>query len=343
MMNHQPAQIMAMIRSGRLPNEKMLNIGGRPVIVPNPKQSATSRAYSIQLALAFAAIYLVWGSTYLAIRFAVQTLPPLVMMGTRHLAAGILLLAWLLVRGQKLPAPRLWLSALYGGAFCFLGCHGLVGWAELRVSSGLTALLASTLPIWMVLLARVHGQGSELTPRVLSGIALGFAGVGVLIPISFAGGLWDVLSAAAIVIGEVFWAVGAIYSRGVKSDSSPAMFAAMQMVAGGVLLWATGLAIGEGSRLHAAAFTTRSVLSLVFLITFGSVAAFTAYTWLLQVCSPALVSTHSYVNPLVAVFLGWALAGESVTPRTVFGTVIILASVALLSVRRKVVAKVATR
>jgi drug/metabolite transporter (DMT)-like permease len=288
-----------------------------------------------KLLLGFAIIYFVWGSTFLAIRFAVETLPPLVMMGTRHLGAGLPLLLWLLARGQKLPAGRVWLSALFAGAFCFLGCHGLVAWAELRVPSGLAALLASTLPIWMVLLARFHGQGSELTPKVLSGIALGFAGVAVLIPISFSGGPRDALSALAIVVCEICWAVGAIYARGVKTGTSPAMFAAMQMFAGGVLLWGAGLALGEGSRLHAAAFTPRSVWSLAFLIVFGSLVAFTAYTWLLQVCSPAVVSTHSYVNPVVAVFLGWALAGESVTPRTILGAAVILVSVALLSVRGK--------
>jgi drug/metabolite transporter (DMT)-like permease len=300
----------------------------------NTAVAAARRPEVFKLIVAFGIIYFVWGSTFLAIRFAVETMPPLLMMGTRHLGAGSLLLVWLLARGHKLPEPRLWLSALFAGAFCFLGCHGLLAWAEVRVPSGLAALLSSTLPIWMVLLAHYRGQGSELTPRILAGIALGFLGVGVLVPITFAGGPRDVLSALAIVLCEVFWAVGAIYSRGVKTTASPAVFAAMQMLSGGVLLWLVGLAFGEGSRLTAAAFTPRSVISLAFLIVFGSVIAFSVYTWLLQVSSPAVVSTHSYVNPLVAVFLGWMMAGESVTPRTLAGTAIILGSVALISGRR---------
>jgi drug/metabolite transporter (DMT)-like permease len=289
----------------------------------------------LPLLLAFAAIYIIWGSTFLAIRFAVETLPPLLMMGTRQLAAGLLLFAWLFARGQKLPDPRLWRSALYAGTFCFLGCHGLLAWAELTVPSGLAALLAATLPIWMVLLARFHGQGSELSLKILSGIALGFSGVAVLFPFTFTGQQREGLGALAIIVSEILWAVGAIYARGVKHSESPATFAAMQMLCGGALLWAVGLGLGEASQLHAEAFTARSVLSLAFLIVFGSLLTFTAYSWLLQVSSPAVVSTHSYVNPLVAVFLGWALAGEAVTLRTLLGASIILASVALVSIRKR--------
>jgi len=300
---------------------------------PNPHSSTRHQPSLGRLLFAFAVIYLVWGSTFLAIRFAVETLPPLLMMGTRHLSAGLLLFAWQAARGQWRPERRLWRSAMFSGAFCFLGCHGLLAWAELRVPSGLAALLAATLPMWMVLLARLWGQGSELTPKVLSGIALGFAGVAILIPLG-AGTPWEGLSAMAIIASEVLWAVGAIYARGVKSPTPPSTFAAMQMLCGGAQLWVAGLAFGEGSNLHAAAFTARSLLSLAFLIVFGSLLAFTAYTWLLQHVSPAVVSTHSYVNPLAAVLLGWAAAGERVTSRTVLGTVIILASVALVSLRR---------
>ena len=290
----------------------------------------------VKLLFAFGAIYFIWGSTFLAIRFAVQTLPPLLTMGTRHLAAGTLLFAWLGARGIRVrPEPRLWLAALFSGACCFLGCHGLLAWAEMRIDSGLAALLSSTLPIWMVLLAPMRGQESELNPRVLAGIALGFAGVAVLIPMNFTGPQPEGLRALAILAAEILWAVGAIYARGVKSPAPAATFAAMQMVSGGVLLWAVGLALGEGSRLHSAAFTAQSVLSLAFLIVFGSLIAFSAYVWLLQVSSPAIVSTHSYVNPVVAVLLGWALAHEAVTWRTALGTFVILLSVALVSLRRR--------
>jgi drug/metabolite transporter (DMT)-like permease len=289
----------------------------------------------VKLLLAFGAIYFIWGATFLAIRFAVRTLPPLLTMGTRQLVAGLLLFAWLAARRKlERPEPRLWGPAFFAGACCFLGCHGLLAWAEMRIDSGLAALLSSTLPIWMVLLAPLRGQESELNPRVLSGIALGFAGVAVLIPMDFAGPQQEGLRAMAVLAAEVLWAVGAIYARGVKTAAPAATFAAMQMVSGGILLWVVGLALGEARRLHAEAFTTQSVLSLAFLIVFGSLIAFSAYVWLLQVSSPAIVSTHSYVNPLVAVLLGWAAAHEAITWRTALGTGVILASVALVSVRR---------
>lgn len=304
---------------------------------------ATSRSLSQEsepstfaFLLAFAAIYVIWGSTFLAIRFAVETLPPLLMMGSRHLVAGSILLTWMLVHSDVRPEPRLWFSALFSGAFCFLGCHGLLAWAELRVPSGLAALLAATLPIWMVLLARIRGQEHELTPKVLTGIFLGLGGVAILVPFSLHGhGRAEFLSAMAIVLGEILWAVGAIHSRGVETSTPPTIFAAMQMVLGGIMLCSLGLLLGEGGRVHTADFTTRSILSLLFLIVFGSLITFSAYTWLLKVSSPALVSTHSYVNPLVAVFLGWVMAGEKITGRTLLGTLIVLASVSLTSVRKK--------
>jgi len=285
----------------------------------------------LKVLLAFAAIYFVWGSTFLAIRFAVRSLPPLLTMGMRHLAAGTLLFLWLRLRGPVKIERRLWGPALFAGACCFLGCHGLLAWAEMRIDSGLAALLSSTLPIWMVLLAHLRGLESELNARVLSGIALGFAGVAILMPMDFHGPQPEGLRALAVLAAEMLWAVGAIYGRGVKTKTSPSTFAAMQMICGGTLLWIVGLGLGEGAKLHAADFTARAVLSVVFLIVFGSLVTFTAYVWLLQVSSPAVVSTHSYVNPLVAVLLGWGFAGEAVTWRTAAGTVVILASVAICS------------
>lgn len=289
----------------------------------------------VKLLLAFGAIYFIWGSTFLAIRFAVQTLPPLLTMGARHLTAGLLLFAWLGVsRNWVQPEPRLWPAAFFSGACCFLGCHGLLAWAEMRLDSGLAALLSASLPIWMVLLATLRRQESELNPRVLSGIALGFVGVAMLIPMNFAGPQAEGLRALAVLAAEVLWAVGAIHARGLNSRVPASTFAAMQMISGGLLLVAVGMALGEGNRVHLASLTARSVFSLVFLIVFGSLVAFSAYVWLLQVSSPAVVSTHSYVNPLVAVLLGWVFAQEAVTWRTALGTTVILVSVALVSLRR---------
>src|SRR6185437_8408984 len=267
----------------------------------------------------------------LAIRFAVQTVPPLITMGIRQLTAGLLVFAWQRSRGQWRPEPGLWRHALIAGFFCFLGCHGLLAWGEMRTPSGLAALLAASLPIWMVLLAPLRGQEWEITPRTLGGIAIGMAGVAILIP--FGAGRWDQLSAIAILVSEVAWAIGVIHSRGVKTATPALTFAAMQMICGGVLLWIVGLALGEGAHLNAAAFPLKSVLSLAYLVVFGSLVAFTAYTWLLKHKSPAVVSTHSYVNPLVAVLLGWAFGGEAVTSRTLTGAAVILGAVALLGRR----------
>lgn len=300
--------------------------------------SRTDKPGTLALMAAFAAIYLIWGSTFLAIRFAVETLPPLLMMGTRHLIAGTLLLGWiLLIKRQTRPEPTLWLHALIAGGFCFLGCHGLLAWAEIRIDSGLAALLSSTLPIWMVLLARARGQERELTPGILTGIALGLLGVAVLIPFKFAASQKEQwLSALAIIVCEMLWAMGAIYSRGVKTTTPATTFAAMQMICGGSLLWLVGAGIGEVGHVGVQAFTLKSVLSLLFLIIFGSLVTFTAYTWLLKVSSPAVVSTHSYVNPVVAVVLGWALANEQVTARTLLGAAIVLGSVFLISRKKEV-------
>jgi drug/metabolite transporter (DMT)-like permease len=293
----------------------------------------THKPATLALIAAFAAIYFIWGSTFLAIRFAVETLPPLLMMGTRHLVAGSLLLSFLLlVRKQAKPEPTLWLHALVAGGFCFLGCHGLLAWAEMRIDSGLAALLSATLPIFMVVLARLRGQERELTPRVLSGIAIGLIGVAILIPFKFdAADRPQWIAALSVIVCEILWACGAIYSRGVKTTTPATTFAAMQMICGGTLLWTTGLLFGEGRHIAVQAMTAKSLLALGFLIVFGSLMTFTSYTWLLKVSSPAVVSTHSYINPVVAVILGWALAGEQFSGRTLAGAAIVLGSVFLLS------------
>jgi drug/metabolite transporter (DMT)-like permease len=293
----------------------------------------THKPATLAVLAAFAAIYFIWGSTFLAIRFAVETLPPLLMMGTRQFVAGAILLPWLLfVRKQAKPEARLWLHALVAGGFCFLGGHGILAWAEMRIDSGLAALLSATLPIFMVVLSRLRGQERELTPRVLIAIFVGLAGVAMLIPFKFdAADRPQWIASLSVVVCEMMWAAGAIYSRGVKTSTPATTFAAMQMICGGALLWITGLLFGEGHRITMQAMTAKSLLSLGFLIVFGSLIAFTAYTWLLTVSSPAIVSTHSYVNPVVAVVLGWALAGEQFSGRTLAGAAIVLGSVLLLS------------
>jgi drug/metabolite transporter (DMT)-like permease len=289
-----------------------------------------SNATTLKLLLAFFAIYVIWGSTYLAIRFAVEGLPPLLMMGARHLIAGALLLGLLLLRGEKSPGRMAWRAALLGGALQFLGGHGLLAWAEVRVSSGLAALLVAAEPLVMVVLARLAGQ-ERLSLRTVGALGLGMIGVALLFETGVRQG--SALAAAAVLVAALFWSLGAIYARGVRTGTSTVMFAAMQMLVGGILLLAVGGAAGE--RVHAAEVSLRSVAALVYLIIFGSLVAFSAYTWLMKVTTAARVTTHCYVNPIVAVFLGWALAGERVTTTMLVGTAIVIASVVLVTLSKR--------
>jgi drug/metabolite transporter (DMT)-like permease len=328
MMNHQPAQIMAMIRSGRLPNEKMLNIGGRPVLVPSPHKSATSRAYSIQLALAFAAIYLVWGSTYLAIRFAVETIPPLVTAGIRHSIAGAILFAWAWARGFR-PTRAHWISGIVVGALFFLIGHGTLHWAEQYVGSGLAALLIATEPMFILVLAWSMGQ-QKISRLSALGLGLGVVGVAMLTGVELTVKGSSVLGLLAVLVGSLSWSAGVVISPRLKLPNDALGRTALPTICGAVMLLAAAGLTGEFHATHWASISLKSILGLAYLIVFGSVIAFTAYTWLLQRCPPALVATHTYANPVVAVFLGWLLASEPLSMRVVLASVAILAAIVLI-------------
>lgn len=289
--------------------------------------------HTVKLVAAFAAIYLIWGSTYLGIRFAIETIPPLLMMGARNFLAGVLLYAWMRTRGAAPPDRRHWAAALATGALLFLADHGLLAWAEQRVPSGLAALLSATLPFSMVLIARAAGKESKLAGRVIGGLCIGLAGVALLVgpDALFHGGPTDIVGCSAILLGTIAWSAGSVYGRVARLPESPALSAGMQMIAGGGALLGAGLLFGEGARFHAAEVSARSLLSFGYLILFGSVVAFTAYIWLLGVASPARVATYAYVNPVVALLLGWALAGEPIGARTWVAAAVILAGVALVN------------
>jgi drug/metabolite transporter (DMT)-like permease len=328
MINHQSAQIMAMIRSGRLPNEKMLNIGGRPVIVPKPKQSVASRAYSIQLALAFAAIYLVWGSTYLAIRFAVETIPPLVTAGIRHAIAGAILFAWAWARGFR-PTRAHWISGIVVGALFFLIGHGTLHWAEQYVGSGLAALLIATEPMFILVLAWSMGQ-QKISRLSALGLGLGVVGVAMLTGVELTVKGSSLLGLLAVLAGSLSWSAGVVISPRLKLPNDALGRTALPTICGAVMLLAAAGLTGEFHATHWASISLKSILGLAYLIVFGSVIAFTAYTWLLQRCPPALVATHTYANPVVAVFLGWLLASEPLSMRVVLASVAILAAIVLI-------------
>jgi drug/metabolite transporter (DMT)-like permease len=288
------------------------------------------RAPMLQVAIALGAVYLIWGSTYLAIRFAIETIPPFLMAAVRYLTAGAMLYAWSRLRGAPRPSLVHWRSAVVLGALLLLLGNGGVVWSEQRLTSGMVALLICTEPLWIVLFVwtrdRVRPAG-----RVLLGMLLGLAGLVMLIrPSSTTGGI-DLLGVAAMMVASAAWAWGSLYGQRAKLPSSPLLGTAMQMLGGGGLLLLLSAVTGEPARFHLAAVSAKSLLSLGYLIVFGALIAFTAYVWLLRVAPPVLVSTYAYVNPLVAVFLGWAIASEPITRGTLIAAAVILAGVVLIS------------
>lgn len=272
-----------------------------------------SQKQGLKMWAAFAAVYFIWGSTFLAMRCAIASIPPFMMAGTRFLVAGAALYAWSRARGAPRPSGVNWLSALVLGALLFLQGNGIVAWSEQRVSSGLTALMLTTIPLWMAILGRTRSDRKSLRPQVILGLILGLIGIAVLVgPREWAGSARvDLVGAIALLFASISWVAGSLYSRTARLPPSPLMSAGTQMLAGGALLLGASAISGEASRLRLAALSMLSVLSLAYLISFGSIVAFTAYLWLLRKTSPARVGTYAFVNPLVALFLGWGLGGRS--------------------------------
>jgi drug/metabolite transporter (DMT)-like permease len=280
------------------------------------------------LVMAFLSIYLIWGSTYLAIRYAVETIPPLMTAAVRHLVAGSFLFAWAWVRGFR-PRKKHWAAALKIGALYFLLGHGTLHWAEQHVASGLAALLIATEPMIIALLA--VGSGKErLTPMLVVGMVMGLVGVGVLMGGGALAQSGDLVGIVAVLFSAVAWSLGVHFSRRVSLPGDTLAASAMTLLCGSALLWIASAATGEVSHAHPAEFSMRSMAGLAYLIVFGTLVAFTSYTWLLSKISPTVVSTHTYVNPIVAVLLGWLMAGEPLTARVVIATVVILSSVLLV-------------
>jgi drug/metabolite transporter (DMT)-like permease len=309
MIDHRASKTADPIRSRWLNEEKMINLGGRPVIVPNRRKSSRhhSRVYSIQLALAFAATYLVWGSTYLAIRYAVETIPPLVTAGVRHSIAGGILLAWAWARGFR-PTRAHWISGSIVGALFFLVGHGTLHWAEQYVGSGLAALLIATEPMFILVLAWSMGQ-QRISRWSALGLGLGALGVALLTGAELTVKGSSLLALLAVLLGSFAWSAGAVISPKVKLPSDALGRTALPMICGAAMLLAAAALTGEFHATHWSNISSKSILGLAYLIVFGSIVAFTAYTWLLQRCPPALVATHTYANPVVAVFLARMAAG----------------------------------
>jgi drug/metabolite transporter (DMT)-like permease len=296
------------------------------------------------LLLAFAAIYLVWGSTYLAIRVAVETMPPFFMSACRFLLAGGLLYGWLWLTRRIRPTPRQWFDNSIVGALLLLGGNGLVSWAEVKIPSGIATLLISVGPLfivladWLVLaVGRDATRGARPTAATLGGIALGFAGLAWLVGPDLgsgaAGGL-DPWRVGGILLACLAWAGGSIYTRYARGPAEPMTAAAIQMVTGGVWLLLVSSLLGEPGRFEAGAVSLHSLGAWLYLVFVGSLVGFTTFVWLMKHSTPARVSTHAYVNPIVAVFLGWLLLDETVGPRTLAASVVIIAGVAIITTQK---------
>jgi drug/metabolite transporter (DMT)-like permease len=303
----------------------------------NDGRSHASRA---QIIAAFASIYLIWGSTYLAIRYAVETIPPFIMGGVRFLISGAMLYLWARSRGAPRPTRLHWRNAIIAGGFLLLGGNGAVVWAEQFVPSGLTALLVSILPFWLVIIEWIRPPRRRPSGAVLVGLVLGFVGIIVLVGPSDVGGHGDVspLGAFVLILGSLSWAIGSFWSRDAQLPQSGLLTTGMEMVGGGVLLLVVGTLAGEFSRLDIHGISTASAFGLLYLITFGSLLGFTSYIWLLDKVSPARLGTYAYVNPIVAVLLGWAIAGERLSIRTGVAAAIVICAVALITTARSTAA-----
>jgi drug/metabolite transporter (DMT)-like permease len=296
-----------------------------------------AHAHRWKTLIAFAIIYFVWGSTFYAIRVGVREVPPLLLAAGRFTPAGAVLFAWALARGERPPSRREWAATAFVGAIIFVVDYGLLFWAEQRVPSGTAAVILATIPAFMAIAEIILLRTARLTLRLGAALAIGLAGVVVLIDpsLGMAGAPVYGLGAAALIVSAVSWSVASVLSRKLPMPSSKAMSAAAQMLTGGIFLCLVAAASGEARGFHPAAVSGAAWWALAYLMVAGSLVAFTAYTWLLHHESPTKVGTYAYVNPVIAVVLGHFLGGEALSLRTVLGTVLVIISVIVITTRRK--------
>ncbi len=286
---------------------------------------------------ALLAVYIVWGSTYLGIHFAVQTIPPFLQAGVRFLISGIFLLIWRRMSGDPAPTLNQWRSALIVGGLLLVGGNGLISLSEVSLPSGVAALLVAATPIFMVLVEALRPGGVRPTAWQVFGLLVGFSGVALLIGPAEFGGVreFSLIGGATALCATFLWALGSIYNRNTDLPASTLLFTGMEMLMGGLgLLILSGLT-GELTHFQPSAVSTASLLGLLYLITFGSLIGFTSYAWLLRNAPISLVSTYAYVNPVVAVLLGSLLARETLNPRILVAASIIIGSVVLVNLTKK--------
>jgi drug/metabolite transporter (DMT)-like permease len=283
--------------------------------------------------LAFAIIYFVWGSTFLAIRVGVHEVPPFLLAAMRFLIAGLVLYAWMMAQGERSPNIRQWVSATVLAILIFVCDYGLLFWAEQRVPSGIAAVMLATIPVFMALSEILFLRTQKLTPRLALALLVGIAGVGVLVSrsLNLGGAPIDTKGAAALIIASMSWSIASALTRKLPLPTSKVMSSGAQMLAGGVLLGLTSAALGEFRNFHPSTVSQGAWLSLLYLIVAGSIIGFTAYVWLLHHESPTKVGTYAYVNPVVAVLVGYFLGGEPLGLRTLLGTLFVLISVVVIT------------
>jgi drug/metabolite transporter (DMT)-like permease len=291
--------------------------------------------------IALLALYIVWGSTYLAIRFAVDTIPPFLQAGLRFLISGLILVIWRRAAGDEMPSLKQWRSLAIVGTLLLLGGNGLVSFAEQRIASGVAALIIGTVPLWLVLIEAIRPGGVRPSWRALIGLIVGFGGIYLLIgPSELTGKFqFDILGTLTLITAAFLWSLGSIYSRSAELPKSALMTTGAEMLAGSIPIFIVSILFGELKSFSFAQVSGQSWLALLYLITFGSMVGFVAYIWLLQNAPVSLVATYAYVNPLVAVLLGSWFAQESLTARTLFAAGIIIGSVVFINSARQVKVK----
>jgi drug/metabolite transporter (DMT)-like permease len=297
---------------------------------------AESRPLAWQTLLAFAIIYFVWGSTFLAIRVGVHEVPPLLLASMRFFIAGLALYLWMLMRGERSPTARQWLSASLLAFLIFLCDYGLLFWAEQRVPSGIAAVMLATIPVFMALSEIVFLRTQRLTRRLALALLIGIAGVAVLVSrsLNLGGAPIDSTGALALLFASITWSIASILTRKLPLPESKAMSAGAQMLSGGVMLALAAALFGELRGFHPTNVSREAWFALAYLIIAGSIVGYTAYLWLIHHQSPTKVGTYAYVNPVVAVLVGYFLGGEALSLRTILGTLFVLVSVVVITTAR---------
>ena len=285
---------------------------------------------------ALIALYIVWGSTYLAIRYAVETIPPFMQAGLRFVISGAILVIWRRAAGDPLPTRAQWRSTAIVGILLLLGGNGLVSFAEQRIASGIAALIVGTVPLWLVIIEALRPGGVKPTWRAITGLLVGFGGIYLLIgPSDLSGRLqFDLIGTLAVVAASFIWSLGSIYSRGAALPRSSLMATGAEMLTGSLALFIVSAAAGEWQGFRLSSVSTNSWLGLAYLVLFGSLIGFVSYGWLLQNAPVSLVATYAYVNPLVAVLLGNLFLQEALTGRILAAAMIIIGSVVFINSAR---------